>query len=122
MKIRIRGNAIRLRLSKSDIALFAKAGLVEEQTHFADSTLVYAIKTARQPAMTAFFTNGNLTVYLPEKDAMHWLGTDLVGIEAHMPVEGRQPLHILVEKDFKCIDASETEDQADFYENPVKTC
>ena len=44
MKLRIRGNSARLRLTKTEVKHLAEKGLVEEKTDFGNGqTLVYAI-------------------------------------------------------------------------------
>jgi hypothetical protein len=122
MKIRIKGNSIRIRLSKSEVALFAAKGCVEERTDFGDNALVYAIKTTRDETMSATFAGGVITMFVPEDLLQQWSSSDLVSLEHNMPLEENSSLHILLEKDFKCIDADVTEDQSDYFENPLKSC
>jgi hypothetical protein len=122
MKIRIRGNSVRIRLSRSEVDLFAKEGYVEERTEFVNSALVYAVKSAAGETLSADFINGNITLYVPANRLQQWAATDLVGIDYNMPLPNGKQLYLLIEKDFKCIDAVVTEDQSDFYENPSKAC
>src|SRR5690349_15750914 len=118
MKIRIRDNSVRIRLSKSEVALFAKEGHVEERTEFVNSALVYAVKRSADETLSADFVNGNLTLYVPANILQFWASTDLVGLDYNMPLPNGNHLYLLIEKDFKCIDAPITEDQSDMYENP----
>src|SRR3954447_17260887 len=122
MKIRIKGNSVRIRLSRSEVDLFAKEGYVEERTEFVNSTLVYAVKSSAGDTLSADFINENLTLYVPANMLQHWASTDLVGIDYNMPLPNGKQLYLLIEKDFKCIDAAVTEDQSDMYENPLKAC
>ncbi len=122
MKIRIRGNSVRIRLSKPEVDLFAKEGYVEERTEFVSSSLVYAVKSAAGETLSADFVNGNLTLYVPANMLQQWASTDLVGMDYNMPLPNGRQLYLLIEKDFKCIDADVTEDQSDMYENPLKAC
>src|SRR3954451_23485505 len=122
MKIRIRGNSVRIRLSRSEVDLFVKEGYVEERTEFVNSALVYAVKSAAGETLSADFVNGNITLYVPANMLHKWAATDLVGMDYNMPLPNGKQLYLLIEKDFKCIDAVVTEDQSDFYENPSKAC
>jgi hypothetical protein len=122
MKIRIRGNSVRIRLSKSEVAQFAKEGYVEERTEFANSSLVYTVKSSEGETLSADFNNGNITLYVPVSMLQQWASTEIVGMEHNMPLPNGKQLYLLIEKDFKCIDAAVTEDQSDMYENPLKAC
>ena len=122
MKIRIRGNSVRIRLSKPEVALFAQEGHVEERTEFANSALVYAVKSSKAEALSADFVDGSITLYVPTDMLQQWASTDQVGMDCNMPLPNGKRLYLLIEKDFKCIDADVTEDQSDMYENPLKAC
>ena len=119
MKLRIKSNTIRLRLSKSEVAQLAAEGHLQEQTTFANSTFTYAVQSdADTDTITADFTNGTLTVYMPQNLVQDWPVNDVVSLDNKNAASN---LFILIEKDFKCIDNS-AEDQSDNYENPYKTC
>jgi hypothetical protein len=123
MKIRIKGNSVRLRLSKPEIDLFGTEGYVEEKTEFANSTFTYAIRRMFDgKTLDASFTDQKLTLFVPGKVLEEWTTTDIVGFSYHLPVGENKTLFLLIEKDFKCIDGEGTEDQSEYYDNPVKTC
>ena len=119
MKLRIKGDSIRLRLTKSEIDQFVQSGSVEEITHVGASTLIYQLKKSNAHAdITAEMNNSTLIVYMPEPMANQWVKTERVGYEQHMPLPDGGSLFLLLEKDFKCLDATH-EDQSDMYENPM---
>ncbi|MGI4806039.1 MAG: DUF7009 family protein [Janthinobacterium lividum] len=123
MKIRIKGNSVRLRLSKSEIELFGKEGYLEEKTEFVNSSFRYAIqKLFDGTTLDASFTEQKLTVFVPNAVMQEWVDTDVVGYSQYLPIADGKTLFLLIEKDYKCIDGDESEDQSDYYENPVKTC
>ncbi|MES2850101.1 MAG: hypothetical protein V4685_13670 [Bacteroidota bacterium] len=120
MKLRIKGNSIRLRLSKPEVEMLSSAGIIKEQTDFAGNSFVYCLKKDTTGELKASFTNNQLVVFIPGEFVHDWPGNNIVGIDNKL-VDGSLPqLYILVEKDFKCIDDT-TEDQSDNYDNP-KTC
>lgn len=122
MKIRIKGNSVRIRLSKSEVDLFAEKGYIEERTEFVNSTLIYAVKSTNTETLSADFTDGNITLYVPLQLLQRWAATNMVGLDYNMPVRNGGTLYLLIEKDFKCIDADVSEDQSDYFENPLKAC
>jgi len=120
MKLRIRGNSIRLRLLKSEVAQLAEIGAVSEATDFGDgAALIYRIVSdPDSDAVTASFADGIVTVSLPKADALDWANDDdKVGIEAESG-----GLSILVEKDFACLTRTEDPDNLDAFPNPELVC
>jgi len=97
MKLRMRGNSVRLRLTRSEVAQFAETGLVEEAVTFPSSTLNYALRCNPSQAVTANLVAGQLTVIVPPALARQWTDTEEIGISAHS-----SGLDILIEKDFQC--------------------
>lgn len=122
MKIRIKENSIRIRLSKSETALFAAKGYLEERTDFGNSNFIYGVKSTEDNIMSADFINGNITMHVPRHLIEEWITSNLVALDYDMPVNNGKTLYLLLEKDFKCIDALITEDQSDYFENPAKSC
>jgi hypothetical protein len=118
MKIRIKGNSVRIRLTRSEVDKFGAEGYIEEHTEFGASQLTYALKQNEQPAMSAQFENNKVTVLMPAKWAEEWLATERVGYENNMPLSNGNELYLLVEKDFVCLDNT-IEDQSDNYPNPL---
>ncbi|MCD2421411.1 hypothetical protein LQ567_01460 [Niabella pedocola] len=116
MKIRIKGNSLRYRLTRSEVAKLWKKGNLEEQTVFAGNTLIYAIENTKEAALSADFSGSKIVLSMPQTMIEALYNTDQVGFE---DVSGN--LHLLVEKDFVCIDNT-AEDQSDNYPNPSLTC
>lgn len=122
MKIRIKGNTVRYRLSKSEVVTLAEEGVLEERTEFINSALLYTIKQTEDAFLSADFLQNTLTLYVPQRALQQWAETSQVGIEHNMSLPNGDTLYLLLEKDFKCIDAPVTEDQSDYFENPQLTC
>ena len=123
MKLRIQGNSIRLRLSKTDVETFKTNGYLEEKTDFGFRTFTYAINRLRDGEMSAAFDDGLMVIHIPEAKAHEWTDTDEVGIEYNQDVDGYGlSLHLVVEKDFKCIGKEGTDSEKDNFENPKTVC
>ncbi|WP_374949325.1 hypothetical protein [Mucilaginibacter sp.] len=113
MKIRIKSNSLRYRLTRSEVERFAHDGLIKEKIQIGDDALTYILQTTAQDKVSASFHNNIITLLVPQKIAAQWTGTELVGFD-HTENE----LHLLVEKDFTCLDTVD-EDQSDNYPNPL---
>ncbi|MBW4889974.1 hypothetical protein KXQ82_09615 [Mucilaginibacter sp. HMF5004] len=115
MKIRIKGNSIRYRLTKTDVNTLSETGYIEEHTDFGAQTLVYALQSKKSGGMAAMLENQEITLYISDEMVTELTTTDRVGFDYH---DG--PLYLLVEKDFTCLD-NVAEDQSDNYPNPLAT-
>ena len=122
MKIRIKGNSIRLRLTKTEVDNFAANGFVEEKTEFGDTYFSYRMENSPHHQELAAVYQGNLiTVFIPSAIAQNWTSTELVGFENKMDIGNNKQLFLLVEKDFVCLDNT-FEDQSDNFPNPNAVC
>jgi hypothetical protein len=121
MKIRIKGNSLRLRLTKSEVEEFARSQRFEEKICFGKNTdecLTYALEKSSEKQVSATFTKGRITVFVPEATAQNWVKTDQVGFEAEQKIDNQNVLRILVEKDFACLTPRKNEDESDNYPHP----
>lgn len=118
MKLRIKGNSVRIRLSKTEVATFGEKGYVEEQTRFGNAVFTYALQVTNHCDMTADFADNKITMYLPDTKTKEWVETQKTGFDANMDLGDGNELYLLLEKDFQCLDNS-IEDQSDNYENPL---
>lgn len=113
MKIRIKGNSLRYRLTKTDIERFSREGYLEETTNFGTQVFKYALKRSSNEYLTASFNACTITMHMPQTMAYEWTNTDRVGFE-----NSSNDFYLLIEKDFKCLD-NVAEDQSDNYPNPL---
>jgi hypothetical protein len=120
MKIRIKGNSLRYRLTRPEVERFAATGQVEEQINFGPVTLTYAICRTDGDHMSASFRENRITLYFPGALIGEWINTDRAGFDNREVLgEAGQELALLVEKDYTCLD-NVAEDQSDHYPNPLK--
>lgn len=115
MKIRIKGDSVRYRLTKSEVERFADEGIIIEETHFGNRVFSYVLQRTHDDStsISAEYNGHAITVYMPEEFAYEWTETDKVGFE-----NVSNGLSVYIEKDFKCLD-NVTEDQSDNYPNPL---
>jgi hypothetical protein len=121
MKLRIKGNSLRLRVSRSEVARILRRERVEETIHFAphpNAKFTYALE--QEPSVstpTVRYAERDITVLVPAALANTWCSTDLVGIAESVSLGSLGSLELLIEKDFACLDRSD-EDNQDTFANP----
>jgi hypothetical protein len=125
MKLRIRGNSIRMRVSQGELREIAERGSVRETIEFGHGVgLTYALESdgsVREPI--ARYARNVIAVVLPAAAVQRWAASDEVAIEAEQALEGGESLRILVEKDFACLQPRPREDESDLFPNPqAGTC
>jgi hypothetical protein len=121
MKLRIKGDSLRLRVTPAEMARLLEAGRIEETIHFGrgdDERLTYALEHADVEAMTVRYAPARLAVILPTESARAWATGEEVGMYGRVAlVAGR--LEIAVEKDWACLDKSDAANEETF-PNPKK--
>ena len=122
MKLRIRDNSLRLRLTQVEVERLRRDGLVSARILFPDGReLVYEVESSPASVAPATFYGGDrITVRLPETRVLAWAATDQVSIEEEQLLTGGESLKILVEKDFACLAPREGEDESDMYPHPLR--
>ena len=116
MKLRIRGNSVRMRLTRSEVDTFGTAGKVEETVDFGDGKPVftYALEASDAAGVSAEFIGGTIRVFVPREAARNWVESEQVGVES----AETSPLRVLVEKDFACLQERPGETNEDAFPNP----
>jgi hypothetical protein len=118
MKIRIEENSVRYRLRKSEVEKLSREGEVACHTQFPDGSLHYILKLHPDArGLSATFTEGTITITLPEAWGLDWPDSSEVGFQAAQILEDGTQLHLLIEKDFVCLDRDPATQQ-DQYPHP----
>ena len=122
MKLKIKGNSIRLRLGQSEVRRLAIDGKIEETTVFGPSKeerFAYALVISPELAdVSASYADRRIVIRVPTGVIHRWAETDQVSIHAVQRTADESDLLILIEKDFECIDAPSDESQEDAFPHP----
>ena len=119
MKLRIKGNSIRLRLLRSEVERLAVEGRISDEIRFGGHSLQYTLAASSEADSThATFENNQISVIVPENRATQWATGDEVGIESEQPIGDGETLSILIEKDFVCIGRPDDPDREDAFPTP----
>lgn len=122
MKIRIKGNSIRFRLTQSEVKQLSETGSVQESTEFGDTMFQYRVQLMKGiEQLQATYSKNQILLLVPEVDGKTWFQNETVGFEHGMPLPKGEKLHLLLEKDFTCLENT-VEDQSDNYPNPKLQC
>lgn len=120
MKLRIKGNSLRLRITPSEMARLLESGRIEESVRFGsgpDERLVYAVEhTPQVAAITVRYIPGEVAILVPSAAVRQWAAGAEAGLYGKA-VFNRDILDLAVEKDFACLDKNEA-DNADTFPNP----
>jgi hypothetical protein len=121
MKLRIKGNSLRVRVSRSEVARLLAGDWIEETVHFTPETsakFTYALRQESSVSRpTVQYTENRVSILIPADQANAWGVTGQVGIAENISLGHLGSLALLIEKDFACLDRSD-EDNEDTYQNP----
>jgi hypothetical protein len=122
LKLRIRDNSVRLRLTRGEVERLAREGRVASSIGFPGGTrLEYAIESAPGTAApVADYAGDRVRVRVPESEVRAWAESDRVSIAGEQALGGDAALAILVEKDFECLTPRAGEDESDMFPHPMK--
>jgi hypothetical protein len=117
MKLRIKGNSLRLRVSPSEMTLLLQTGRIEDAIHFGPvggARLVYALEHRPElPAMRVQYEPNEITVAVSSQEAKRWASGRDVGLYGEVGT-GHETLELAVEKDFACLDQDNAENGETF--------
>lgn len=118
MKIRIKDNSVRFRLTQTEVQKLSEKGSVKAYTDFGESRFSYKVLLKEDKGnLEASFSNGEVVLAVPQKWGTKWHKNDVVGLDHTQKLANGQELYLLLEKDFTCLDNT-MEDQSDNYPNP----
>jgi hypothetical protein len=112
MKLRIKSDSLRYRLTRSDVDALAREGYLEDQINFVGHPLIFAVQLTDGEVLTSSYIDNKITLCMARKMIIELTDTDKVGFSNQ-----DAGLYLLVEKDFTCLDNVD-EDQSDNYPNP----
>ena len=119
MKLRIKGDSLRLRLSQGEMRALAERGEVEDKVSFpGGAALRYRLRTdIKNVVISASYASNLIDILIPRAQAERWCGTDLVTLSASQPLDTGE-LRLVLEKDWACLAPREGEDEADNFPHP----
>ena len=119
MKLRIKGNTLRLRLTQSEVKQFAEQGICSEKTVFGDHSFIYQLHKADVDDVHAEYQLDTVSVAVPDDMADAWANdNESAAIEYTQLNADGSKLLVLIEKDFMCSPNNPRSDESDNFPNP----
>jgi hypothetical protein len=120
MKLRIRDNSVRLRLTRGEVDMLRDVRRVAGRTGFPGGReFRYVVESsAACNEAGASFSDTAITVQLPQSSVVAWANSEQVSIVGEQVLGDGEFLAILVEKDFACLAPREGEDDSDAFAHP----
>ncbi|MEL6718483.1 MAG: hypothetical protein AAFP82_07190 [Bacteroidota bacterium] len=118
MKLRVTHNSIRIRIRKSELATLQQNQVIEESIGFPTNIVFkFALEISKEDkVLDAILKNNRLVLSLPKTEAEKWITTNQVSIETFIQINDEEQLHLLIEKDFPCLDREEEDKSDTFWE------
>lgn len=121
MKLRIKGNSLRLRISQTEMASLLADGSIEDTICLglsADACLTYALEhRVDGDEVGVEYRGQRVSIIISTAAATRWAHGDDVGIYGSSET-ACGPLEVIVEKDFACLDGNDPQDE-DAFPNPA---
>ena len=121
MKLRIKGNSLRLRVTPSEVKHLLRCGVIREHVQFTaiptDRFEYEVIRSVSEATTTVTYRGRSITVSVPDEKLEKWASSDDIGIYTETELDSAQTLSVAIEKDFACLDLSDAENE-DTFPNP----
>ena len=121
MKLRIKGNSLRLRISRSEMDRLVADGRIEDTVQFtpvAGESFTYALEhDGALKHVAVRYVPGSVAVLVPTEQMQRWTEETEVGIYERLSLDAERVLDLVIEKDFACSDGSDA-DNLDTFPNP----
>jgi len=121
MKLRMKGNSLRLRVTPAEVKQLLRDGAIREHLQLTPDPrerFTYAISSSLSEATTTVtYHSGNITVSVPNAQLTYWACGEDVGVYADLTLGDGRALSVAIEKDFACLDRSDAENE-DTFPNP----
>lgn len=125
MKIRIKGNSIRFRLTQSETVKFDVGEKIEEKIEFGtkeNQCLTFSlISEHHAEEISADQKHNQISVIVPRQIVEYWAQSEQVGISHQQFLSADKMLQILIEKDFTCLVPRRNEDESDNFPHPKES-
>ncbi len=121
MKLRITNDAVRIRISKTEVELLKENESVTLEIIFPGSeTFSCEVIPDNSDSVRVSMEANTLFIYLPNQEVKSWNPSEMIQLESVLYLENGKELLILVEKDFKRLSNRAREDESNLFSNPKK--
>jgi hypothetical protein len=119
MKLRLKGDTVRLRLTQSEVRQLAEGLPVQLLTRIDLATaLLVRLQTWHLAVASVALHENTMEVQVPATETSAWAGNDQEGLEFRIDNGFPEGLLLWVEKDFNCLKPRPGEDESDHFPHP----
>jgi hypothetical protein len=119
MKIRIRENTMRIRITQSELKELSNGMALSSTLHFpGGGRLSYTVTPSQEETTQVEMKDQHILVHLGLLDHQTIMDPSIVGVQS-MHQTSERPFELLIEKDFSCLHPRAGED-VDTFPNPNK--
>lgn len=103
MKLRLRGNSVRLRVNQREVAALAAGRALSEGVRFpAGNSFIYTLEPSPASVPQVSFRDGIICVKAPDAVIREWAANDTIGLYFDLPGAASN-LKVTIEKDLECV-------------------
>ncbi len=119
MKIRIRENTLRFRLTQEEVATLRDGEALESRTEFGaapEQQMVWRVQVGTGTELT--YNAGITSLAIPRES---WLEENLDGddgMQSTVPLDGGREIHVTVERDYRCLAPRDPAEDAGSFPHP----
>jgi len=121
MKLRVKGNSIRLRLQQQELNDLLLNNKIVEST-IINAFEIFSYELISGESFSVECIANILSIQIPSDILESWASGEEISIEENWNNGTEQGLRILIEKDFACLTNRLNEDDSDAFPNPNKSC
>jgi hypothetical protein len=120
MKLRIRGDSLRLRVVRGELDELMSRGVVADRIRFPGGrSLLYRVHVLQSgEPWKAVLDEDGISIGIPRAEAAEWFRPECVGARTELAVQDGATLSLLLEKDFPCLVERPGEDDSDAFARP----
>jgi hypothetical protein len=126
MKLRIRGNSLRIRLTQPEVRQLSGGTAVEDHCILSPvSRLSVTADPWHLDVFSVALADGKLTVHIPQGAITEWAESNQEGLYSSLDNGTSEPLRIAIEKDYSCLSPHADESETEQFPNPdsgKRTC
>ncbi|MCB0664621.1 MAG: hypothetical protein KDC80_02310 [Saprospiraceae bacterium] len=122
MKLRLKDNSIRIRLSMPEVDQLIQSGEISSQTMFPSLRALKTLIRVRELDQAEIsIINNVIEAGLPKSQLAGWHENDQVGYSWQISLDNGEQLVFTIEKDFKCLTDRPGEDETSLFPNPSES-
>jgi hypothetical protein len=119
MKLRIKDNSIRLRLTQTEVGRIGNGDQIHSNLNFPGGEKVsYMLVGSAVEDPEIEYKDNRISISIPTEILTKWANSDEVSLLYELSLDHDNVLELLIEKDFACLTPREDEDESDLFPHP----